>query len=92
MTDICLNYVHFTQSEEALENFKKARSIAVISINRHTGLFEKEFDSITDAAEYYKVSTSNISQVCKNKLNYLQDQVFVYKDDYDLEKDYKVEH
>lgn len=92
MTDICLNYVHFTQSEEALENFKKARSIAVISINRHTGLFEKEFDSITDAAEYYKISTSNISQVCKGRLNYLQDQVFVYKDDYDLEKDYKVEH
>ena len=32
MTDICLNYVHFTQSEEALENFKKARSMAIVSI------------------------------------------------------------
>ena len=71
MTNICLNYVHFKQSEEALSNFKKARSKAIISINRINGIFEKEFNSIREAADFYNLSTSNISKVCKHTLNYL---------------------
>lgn len=92
MTNICLNYVHFTQSEKAINNFKKARSKAIISINRISGLFEQEFKSISDAAKYYNLTSSNISKVCKHTLNYLKDYVFVYKEEYDPNKNYKVEH
>ena len=92
MTDVCLNYIHFTQSEEAIENFKKARSKPVISVNRFTGEFEKEFNSVTSAAEYYNITSSNISKVCKHSLNYLKDYVFIYKEEYDPDKDYRVEH
>lgn len=92
MTNICLNYTHFTQSEEAINNFKKARSKAIISVNRITGNFEKEFNSLTEAANYYNLTTSNISKVCKHTLNYLQNYVFLYKEEYDENKDYKVQH
>lgn len=92
MTAICLNYIHFKQSEEAIANFKKARSKGIISINRKTGIFEKEFNSLSDAAKFYGMTTSNISKVCKHTLNYLQDYVFLYKEEYDPNKDYKVEH
>lgn len=92
MTSICLNYIHFTQSEEAIKNFKKARGKPVVSVNRFSGDFEKEFNTIAEAAEYYEMSTSNISQVCKHKANYLKDFVFLYKEEYDSNKNYKVEH
>ena len=92
MTNICLNYIHFSQSEEAINNFKKARSKAIVVINRFTGKFEKEFKSISDAAKYYNLTSSNISKVCKHTLNYLKDYVFLYKEEYNSEKDYKTEH
>jgi len=92
MTDICLNYVHFKQSEEAIENFKRARGKAVVSVNRFTGELEKEFNSISEAAEFYDITTSNISKVCKHTLNYLKDYVFLYKEEYDPCKDYKTQH
>lgn len=88
MTDICYEYNGWEQSEEALANFKKARSKAVIAIDRFTGNYLNTFDSITDAAKEYKTSTSNISRVCKGGLNYIKDIIFVYKEEYDPEKDY----
>jgi predicted urease superfamily metal-dependent hydrolase len=92
MTEICLNYIHFTQSEKAIENFKKARGKSIISINRFTGNLEKEFNSLSDAAKFYNLTTSNISKVCKHTLNYLKDWVFLYKEEYNPIKNYKTEH
>lgn len=90
MTDKCIEVKNFTQSDEAIENFKKARSKEVISIDRFTGEIDLKFDSITDAAKFYGAQTTNISAVCKHNLRYTKDKVFVYATEYDSTKDYKV--
>lgn len=91
----CIYVENFTLSEEARNNFLKyikTLEKSVISINRTTGEIDGTFKSITEAANYYHTSSSNISRVCKGSLNYIKDHVFLYTADFDETKDYRVEH
>ena len=92
MTDICRTPGNFSLSDESKLKVGQSHYRSVISIDRKTGIFEKQFKSITEAAVFYSGSTSNISQVCKGELNYAYGKVFVYSEDYDADKDYHVEH
>ena len=53
MTDVCLNYNSFKQTNKSIKNFKLSRSIPVMAFDRITGNFENEFISVSDAAKYY---------------------------------------
>lgn len=90
MTDLCLEYKSFKLSEEAIEKRRIQSMMAVIAIDRFTGKFKREYESLTEAAESIGDQTTNISSVCKGTLRYVKDTVFVYKEDYDPEHDYKV--
>lgn len=95
MLEKCIYVDNFKLSEVAKSNFLKyieTLEKRVIAIDRFTGKIENAFNSITKAAEYYHTSTSNISQVCKGLSQYCKDKVFVYEDDFDETKDYKVQH
>lgn len=80
------------KSKDHIERNRKSQSKAVISFNRFTGEIFEEFSSITNASVFFKTSSSNISRVCKGKLNYIKDHVFCYKEDYDPTKDYSKPH
>lgn len=95
MLDRCIYVDNFKLSESAKANFLeyiKTLKKSVIAINRVTGNIDNTFDSIGDAANYYKTSSSNISRVCKGSLNYIKNHVFVYSEDFDVTKDYRVVH
>ena len=89
MTDVCLNYNSFKQTNESLKNFKLSRSIPVMAFDRISGNFENEFTSVSDAAKYYNTQSSNISKVCKGMINFIKGKVFIYKTDYDCNLSYK---
>ena len=89
MTDVCLNYNSFKQTNESLKNFKLSRSIPVMAFDRISGNFENEFTSVSDAAKYYNTQSSNISKVCKGMINFIKGKVFIYKSDYDCNTSYK---
>lgn len=90
MLDKCKYITTFKLSEEAKIKAGLTHSISIVSINRFTGEKLKEYSSITEAAKDIKDNTSNISQVCKGKLRYIKNLVFVYSKDYDENKDYRV--
>lgn len=95
MLDKCVYVNNFQLSEEARNNFLsyiKTLQKSVIAINRFTGEVDNIFDSVNSAAAYYKTSSSNISRVCKGNLNYIKDHVFVYSENFDITKNYKIEH
>ena len=69
------------------ENIKKT-SKSVCAINIETNKLECTFDSISDASRFFNTSSSNISRVCKNKLNYIKGYTFCYAEEYDINKNY----
>ena len=58
-------------------------------MNIFTGIKEYEFDSVADCAKFLNTSSSNISRVCKNKLNFIKGYTFCYKNEYNENHDYK---
>lgn len=95
MLDRCIYVENFKLSDSAKSNFLnyiKTLEKSVVAINRFTGNIDNMFDSISEAAIYYKTSSSNISKVCKGTLNYIKDHVFVYSQNFDITKDYRVNH
>ena len=79
----------FKQSEEALLNFKKARSIKVVKLTLD-GDFIQEFDSISDASKSVNSQSTNISKCCSRKgRGMCKGFIFMYKSDYDENKKYK---
>lgn len=95
MLDRCIYVDNFKLTESAKANFLeyiKTLKKSVIAINRFTGNIDNTFDSVTDAATYYKTSSSNVSRVCKGSLKYTKNHVFVYSEDFDITKNYIVEH
>lgn len=86
------NYLNFKQSDNAKFKAGKTHWKPVIAINRFTNNIHKSYNCITDAAKDLNLETSNISQVCKGRLHYLSNYVFVYKNDYDDSKDYRILH
>lgn len=95
MLEKCIYVDNFKLPEEARKNYLKyikTLEKAVIAIDRFSGELENTFSSIAKAAAFYHTSSSNISRVCKGSLKYIKDKVFVYTNDFDETKDYRVEH
>lgn len=88
--DICRNVTKFSLNSESALKAGATHAKVVYAINRFTGEIIGEYKSITDAGKAFNESTSNISQVCKHKLRYCKDTVFVYKDEYNPSLDYTV--
>lgn len=82
----------FIQSEDAKIKAAKTHMKKVVCINRFTNIIHKIYNSITEAAKDLNLETSNIANVCKSNKSarFLKDFVFVYFDDYDKNKDYRV--
>ena len=83
-------YSNWKLSQEAKDKVAKTHMKPVVCINRFTNNIYKIYKSITEAANDLKQQTTNISSVCKHKLRYLANYVFVYKEEYDNTKDYRV--
>lgn len=90
MLDTCNKYKTFKLSEESGKKVGVTHSKPIIAIDRFTNTVVKTYKSITEASEDIHESTSNISQVCKGRARYAKNLVFVYKEDYDSSKDYRV--
>jgi len=85
------NSSHFkkiNKSKKHIEKNRQDQSIAIYSFDRFSGELDYKFNSITESSIFFGTSTSNISGVCKGKLNYIKDHTFCYKKDYDKNKDY----
>lgn len=85
----CTEGRHLTS--EQINKFRKTRMLPVTAIDRKTNIVLGEFDSVSAAAEAFHTQSTNVSQCCKGKLNYMKDAVFVYTKDYDPNKDYRTE-
>lgn len=88
--DTCKYVSTFKLSQESASKAGETHAKAVVAINRFTNKVICEYNSITEAARDINESTSNISQVCKGNLRYVKDIVFVYKEFYNENKDYRV--
>lgn len=88
--DTCREKPTFTLSKEASKKAGATHAKSIIALDRFTGKVLQKFSSITEAGNTFKESTSNISQVCKHKLRYCKNTVFVYADEYNPSVDYSV--
>lgn len=86
-------WIHKSEmSEDAkkrMNSDNEKRKLKVMSFDKDTGEFQKEFESVSDAARFYGTSSSNISRTCKGEINYMKGCVFIYSHDYNPEKCYK---
>lgn len=85
------NSTHFrtlNTCEQHVKHNRKLQSKAVYAICPKTGEIVYEFQSISDAAYFFKTSTSNISRVCKGSLNHVKKFIFCYKTEYNPENTY----
>lgn len=89
MLDNSSYFKDLNKTKKHIEDNKKKQSKPVCVINMHTNVLEYTFDSVSDAARYLNTSSTNISQVCKNRLNYLKGYNFCYKEDYCPNTDYR---
>lgn len=64
------------------------RKKKVVAINKDSGKLEYKFESVSDAARYFKTSSSNISRTCSGKINFIKGYIFVYENEYDPTKSY----
>lgn len=78
----------FKLTEDQISKAIKKSSKCIIAFDRFTGEILKEFQSISEAARYFEGSTSNISGVCRGKLNHIYGCTFCYEKDYNPQKDY----
>lgn len=78
----------FTLTDNQIKKATLKKTKKVYAFDRYTGELIKKFNSISEAADYFNGSTSNISQVCKNKLNHSYGCVFCYEKQYDSNKNY----
>lgn len=88
--DTCRNTSSFTLSEDAIKKVVKAHSKKVVAIDRFSNKVLKTYDSISAASKDVGTSTSNISGVCLGRNRYIKDRVFVYLENYDSNKDYRI--
>lgn len=91
MTDKCISGTEFKMSQSSIQKFTASRKINIVVIDCKSGNLINKFTSITEAAQFYNVTTSNISKCCKHKLTSLKNMVFLYESEYDMNKDYRTE-
>jgi group I intron endonuclease len=89
MLDNSSFFKNLNKSEKHIEENIKRNSKSVCAINIETNELEYIFNSVTDASKFFDTSSSNISRVCKNKLNYIKGYNFCYSEEYSENKDYK---
>ena len=89
MLDNSSFFSNLNKTKKHIENNRNIQNKKVFAFNILTGSLDHKFDSITEASYYLNTSTSNISQVCKNKANYIKGYNFCYEEDYDENFDYK---
>lgn len=78
----------FTLTEEQIKKAISKNCKKVIAFNRFTGELYKEFNSLTEAAKELQLETTNISQVCNDRIKYAGGYVFCYSNNYDSTKIY----
>lgn len=79
--DVDIFIPKYEMSKEAqakLDAHIESTKIKVLTFNKDTGELLHEFNSVTDAANYYKTSSSNVSRACKGLINYLKGCLFIY--------------
>lgn len=86
-TDVCRDYKNFNLTTEQIQKRISKSQKKVIALDFEGCIFKK-FNSVSEAANFFKTSSSNISRCCKGSLNYMKDHLFVYEKDYDPTKDY----
>lgn len=91
MTDVCTNYKKFNLTQEQIDKAITSRKKEVIAINKNTNDVIGEYNSVSEAAKAFNEQSTNISKCCKHGLNYVKNTVFVYKNEYDSNKDYRIE-
>lgn len=62
----------------------------VFAFNKNTGVKEYEFDSISKAASYFKISQKRLSDVCNGRKRSWVGYIFVKEKDYNPENEYKI--
>ena len=88
MTKDCRIYKQFKLTKEQIAKTITKKSIPVICLTKQ-GKFIKEFNSITEAANYIGDQTTNISKACEKGISHsVKGFLFIYKKDYDPNKDY----
>ena len=92
MIDVSSHILKINKNKSHIGKNINRTSRKIICIDRITGEYKYDFNSISDAARFFNTSSSNISRVCKGKLRYIKGYVFCYKEDYDESKDYRVSH
>lgn len=90
MLDKCYYYKRFQMSAETAKRAGITHSKPVLALDRYTGHIVKRYVSLQEAATDIGSNTSNISQVCKHRHRMCKNFVFVYENEYDPEKDYRV--
>lgn len=78
-------------SDESIEIRKlKSKNLykEVYAFDKDSGELIDSFESVSEAARYFKTSSSNISRCCKGEFNYIKGAVFCYASNYDSNKIY----
>lgn len=86
-TPNCTSYKPFKLTSEQIQKRIEKSSKPVICLDLE-GNYLCEYSSISKAAKSISDQSTNISSCCKRKLHYVKDFIFVYKDEYDSNKDY----
>lgn len=90
MVAICRSQEHFEMSDEQKHKAGRTHWKPVVGINRWTGKIVGIYSNVSEAARAVDTSTTNVSQVCKHNLRYIKGTVFVYANEYDKSKDYRI--
>lgn len=80
--------INLNKTSSQKNNTKNRCSLKVNAFDRFTGKLKYNFNSVTEAAEFFNTSSSNISRVCSGKLNYMKGHTFCLDKDYNINKDY----
>lgn len=92
MLDTSAHFKNLNVSEKHIKDNIKRDSKSVYAIDIKTGEISYIFDSVSDCARFLNTSSSNISRVCKRKLNYIKGYTFCYQEEYSKEINYKKIH
>lgn len=85
------NSEHFKDLNKSYKHIESNRNIqqkAVLGFNRFTGIKVYHCKSLTEAAKLINDQTTNISQCCNGKLNYVKDIIWIYAKAYDSKTKY----
>ena len=62
----------------------------IFAFNKNTGVKEYEFESISKAASYFKISQKRLSDVCNGRKKSWVGYIFVKEKDYNSKLEYKI--